>query len=112
MKLYGVENNEAILQEIGRRIKDTRISFELKQKDLAEKAGISLATVVRIEKGAAVRFDHILNILRVLNCLPNIELMIPEQELRPSDYFDGRKKRKRVKAMREEKTIWKWGDEE
>lgn len=113
MKLYGSENNEAILHEIGKRIKETRILSNLKQADLAAKAGISIATLIRIEKGMAVRYDYLLNILRVLNCLSNIELLIPEQEMRPSEYFEGKEKRKRVRASRDDlrKNDWKWGDE-
>lgn len=114
MKLYGSENNEAILHEIGQRIKDTRILSDLKQTELADKAGISLATMIRIEKGTAVRSDHLLNVLRVLNCLQNVELLIPEQAARPSDYFEQKQKRKRVKTSQKENRddVWKWGDEE
>lgn len=113
MKLYGNESNEVILREIGQRVKETRILSNIKQADLADRAGISMTTLTHIEKGIAVRFDHLLNVLRVLNCLSNVELLIPEQEIRPSDYFEKKRKRKRVRTSKEEirKTDWKWGDE-
>lgn len=50
MKLYGTENNEIIMKELGKRIQDTRISMNLTQSEMAEKSGVALRTVARIEK--------------------------------------------------------------
>lgn len=115
MKLYGTENNQTILMELGRRIQDTRIAASLTQKELAERAGISLSTLVRLESGESVRFEYVLNALRALNLLANIDLLVQEQEMRPSDLLDYGKKRKRVRiAAPKENSLrkpWKWGDE-
>lgn len=114
MKLYGTENNQTILLELGRRIQETRIAASLTQKDLAERAGISLSTLVRLESGESVRFEYVLNTLRALNLLSNIDLLVQEQEMRPSDLLDYGKKRKRVRIAPKEIPLrkpWKWGDE-
>ena len=114
MRLYGTENNQTILMELGRRIQDTRIAASLTQKELAERAGISLSTLVRLESGESVRFEYVLNTLRALNLLSNIDLLVQEQEMRPSDLLDYGKKRKRVRISPKENPIrkpWKWGDE-
>lgn len=114
MRLYGTENNQTILTELGRRIQDTRIAASLTQKELAERAGISLSTLVRLESGESVRFEYVLNTLRALNLLSNIDLLVQEQEMRPSDLLDYGKKRKRVRIAPKENPIrkpWKWGDE-
>jgi len=114
MRLYGTENNQTILMELGRRIQDTRIAASLTQKELAERAGISLSTLVRLESGESVRFEYVLNTLRALNLLSNIDLLVQEQEMRPSDLLDYGKKRKRVRVAPKENPFrkpWKWGDE-
>lgn len=114
MRLFGTENNQTILMELGRRIQDTRIAASLTQKELAERAGISLSTLVRLESGESVRFEYVLNTLRALNLLSNIDLLVQEQEMRPSDLLDYGKKRKRVRIAPKENPLrkpWKWGDE-
>ncbi len=114
MRLYGTENNQTILMELGRRIQDTRIAASLTQKELAERAGISLSTLVRLESGESVRFEYVLNTLRALILLSNIDLLVQEQEIRPSDLLDYGKKRKRVRIASKENPLrkpWKWGDE-
>lgn len=114
MRLYGTENNQTILMELGRRIQETRIAASLTQKELAERAGISLSTLVRLESGESVRFEYVLNTLRALNLLSNIDLLVQEQEMRPSDLLDHGKKRKRVRIAPKENSLgkpWKWGDE-
>lgn len=114
MKLYGTENNEFIMKEVGNRIQSTRIAMSLTQKEMALRAGISARTVERIENGENVKVDNILNILRTLRLLENIDLLISEQEVSPSELYQHRKKRKRAtsKQKKEKESDWKWGDEE
>lgn len=114
MKIYGTESNIFIMREIGKRIQDTRISISLTQKEMAVKAGISSRTVERIENGENVKLDNILNVLRVLNLLKNMEILVPEQEVMPTVLHDYGKKRMRAtskKANNHDKNEWKWGDE-
>lgn len=114
MRLSGAENNQTILEELGRRIQDTRIATSLTQKELAERAGISLSTLVRLESGESVRFEYVLNAMRALNLLANIDLLVQEQGMMPSDFVDYGKKRKRVRSSPKEEIehdSWKWGDE-
>lgn len=113
MKIYGNENNVFILKEMGNRIKETRISMSLKQKELADKSGISYSTMQRIENGKNVSIEQLLNVLRTLSLLENIDYLIPEQEIFPSMIVNHVRKKKRVyKKEKNEETEWKWGDEE
>lgn len=111
MKIYGTENNEFILRELGTRIKDSRIAMSISQRDMAAKAGLSLSTVIRMEKGEAVNVDHILNVMRVLNLLPNLEMLIEEQIPLPVEQLEHKKKRQRVSKVSKISDEWKWGDE-
>lgn len=57
--------------------------------------------------------DKVLNVLRVLGILENLNYLIPEQELVPTEMVDIGRKRKRVtgKRKKNEKKTWTWGDE-
>ncbi|MCF0232632.1 MAG: helix-turn-helix domain-containing protein, partial [Enterococcus sp.] len=114
MKITGFENNSAILKEFGQRIADQRLAMGLSQEDLAKHAGISSKTIARLEAGNSVSFSHIISILRSLKMLANIELLIPEFQMLPTEIYDGIKKRKRAPRNRssQSKATWKWGDEQ
>ncbi len=114
MKIFGIESNDYILFELGSRIKATRISMAYTQVDLAQKAGISLKTLERIESGENVRLDVLINLLRAMNLLQNIDLLIPEQVLKPTELHDRGRKRVRATTARivSDNNLWKWGDEE
>ena len=51
MKLFGSENNEVILRELGHRIQETRISMNVTQAEMADKSGVAIRTIARMEQG-------------------------------------------------------------
>ena len=81
--MWTEKSNNAILKDIGLRMKEYRIRQRMQQKELAEGAGVGLDTVVRLEQGKNVSFDKILRILRELDMLENLEGFIPEPPLSP-----------------------------
>ena len=114
MKIYGTESNDYILKEFGKRIHDTRISVTMTQRELAERAGVSLSTMERIENGDNVKIENILNVMRALSLLSNLDILIPEQEIIPTIVIEQRVRRQRVRKGRQNEahTVdWKWGDE-
>jgi transcriptional regulator with XRE-family HTH domain len=112
MKIYGNESNETILIEIGKRIKSRRISLSITQEGLSLISGVSLRTIVDVEKGMNVSLNSLLPILRVIKVSENIDLLIPENITNPYEIIELGHKRKRV-SNKERKTEsnWKWGDE-
>lgn len=114
MNLSGNENNTIILLELGKRIKNMRISMDLKQAELAEKSGVSLKTLSRIESGENVSIENFLNALRALDLIQNLNLLIPDQEFIPTELIKSKNQRKRVSRKKKETEArrWKWGDEE
>lgn len=115
MQIDALSTNVAVLNELGERIKDVRIAQGYTQAELARRAGVSVRTLSSLESGAAPRFEIMLNVLRALGLLQNLEGLVPEQGARPSDLAKLGKKRQRAsaahKAYRTGKTTWKWGDE-
>ncbi len=111
MTISGFESNEFIMQEIGRRLQKYRIDMGMTQKELAEKAGISLRTVVSFEKGSDIKMSLMIKVLRSLNMASNIDLLVPETLVRPSDYLELNKQRKRVRKKETADKQWKWGED-
>lgn len=72
-----------ILQRLGSRIRDYRVRMEMTQGDLAEKSGVSMGTVVRLEHGDTVSVLLLISILRTLGVLENIENLLPELSISP-----------------------------
>ncbi len=112
MKLYGTENNEYIMKELGKRIQDVRIAMSITQKTLAVRAGVSPSTMERIENGENVKVENVLNVMRALSLLQNVNILIPEQEIVPTILIEHRIRRKRVRTKPiDNANEWKWGDE-
>ena len=86
-------SNMAILSELGSRLKEYRIRKGLQQKELAINAGVSLDTVIRLERGDSITVEKLLRILRALDMLENLNLFIPEPPISPILYkkLQGRK---------------------
>ena len=114
MKINSENNNSAVLSELGARIKRNRIDMQLSQQDFAAKAGISTRTLSAAENGEDIRLSSLIRILRTLNCLENIDLLLPELAFDPESYRTLGRERKRVSRTNESKDTseWKWGDEE
>ena len=113
MKINSENNNSAVLSELGARIKRNRIDMQLSQQDFAAKAGISTRTLSAAENGEDIRLSSLLRILRTLNCLENLELLLPELAFDPESYRTLGRERKRISKSNKNrnKIKWKWEDE-
>ena len=114
MKINFENNNSAVLMELGARIKRNRIDMQLSQQDFAAKAGISTRTLSAAENGEDIRLSNLIRILRTLNCLENLDLLLPELAFDPESYRTLGRERKRASRTIEnnDTSEWKWGDEE
>ncbi len=116
MTIDELQTNESVFRELGKRIHDLRLDRNVSQDELAKKAGISLSTLKNLEKGNEVKLGVLLNVLRALGILANVDSLIPEYHLHPMEAFALQQKGivKRKRASRQQpakKTGWKWGDE-
>ena len=113
MKINSENNNSAVLSELGVRIKRNRIDMQLSQQDFAAKAGISTRTLSAAENGEDIRLSSLLRILRTLNCLENLDLLLPELAFDPESYRTLGRERKRISKSNKNrnKIKWKWEDE-
>ena len=111
MKITGLESNNELLKEIAYRIQRQRIDMGLTQLQLANRAGVSLRTIVNIEKGLDVKMSNLISVLRAENLAHNLDCLLPEGLIRPSDYQKLNKPKKRVRSNNKKTTTWTWGDE-
>lgn len=98
MKITGNENEQAILKELGTRIKQYRISLNVTQSNLADKCGISASTVVRIENGVDSKFSNYIKILNGLRLIQNIDILIPEIQPDFKALFEQKAPRQRARS--------------
>jgi len=106
----------AILKELGVRISQYRINFQLSQARLAEQAGVSKRTIERIESGHSTQMSSMIRVLRVLELLPGLDSLIPETGPRPLDLLklEGRKRQRAYSSRSkndEKDAAWSWDDD-
>ena len=112
MRISSIENEKAILNELGQRIKQHRISLNITQAELAEKCGISPSTETRIENGDDSKMSNYIKILFGLNLLDNLDILIPEVPPDFKLFYEHKTIRKRVKKKSKgTEPNWKWEED-
>lgn len=76
-------SNRAIMGEIGKRLKRYRLNANITQKELADKAGVSVLSVQNIETGQFPSMATMISVLRVLEMLNQFDQLIPEPPISP-----------------------------
>lgn len=99
------------IADLGKKLKLYRIAKELSQKDLANKTGVSLRSISRLEQGGSVQLETLFKILAALGLGDNIELLVPDQTKRPSFYLENIADKPRRVRRTTKKNDFKWGDE-
>jgi transcriptional regulator with XRE-family HTH domain len=115
MKITGSLTDDAVMQELGRRLAQVRIDGNYTQEYLAEKAGIAKRTLERLEKGAQVQSTVLFRVLRSLNLLDTLEILVPANDIRPMDMLKLKKNRRQrastIYKIQPPITAWVWEDE-
>lgn len=106
--------DSAILTELGRRLRGLRLQRgEFTQEGLAEEAGVSTATVARIEGGRSTQSTSLIRVLRALGLVGGLEGLIPEPRPSPIELLErSQRQRKRVRPAASEShrrhREWRW----
>lgn len=87
----------AIVADMGRRIKTTRVKKKFTQADVAERSGLSVFTISQIENGKNVSLITLISVMRVLKLLENLENLVPEPVASPVELFNKLNKRTKSK---------------
>ena len=103
------------IAELGRRLAARRLALDLTQAALAEAAGVSLATVKRLEAGRSTQLANLARVLDALGLAGRLAELAPEPEDRPLDRLERSGRRRRRASGGRGSTApgpWRWGDED
>ncbi len=81
--MYNNWTDDAILSELGSRLRQQRLNQNVSQTDLAEKAGVSWGTLRNAEAGKGSSVTTLIRLLRALGVLQRLETLLPEPEPSP-----------------------------
>ena len=103
------------LNRIGERIASIRLSRNLTQTQLGDRAGSSRNTIRRLEAGETVSLDTFIRVLDALDIGANFDLLLPDPSVRPVDRVrlgGGERRRARPAQDKPKKASdWAWGAE-
>lgn len=100
MDIYA-QTNDAIMRQIGSKLKELRIEKNMKQTELADAAGVSVFTISAVENGKMTSLITIVQLLRALEHLDYLTSFFQEETISPIAYaklMKNNKKKERVKS--------------
>lgn len=72
----------AIVEELGNRLKQTRLRADLTQSEVASRSGLSRRTILNAEKGK-VQLENLVAILVSMGVVEQLNMFLPVQEISP-----------------------------
>ncbi|HVY77879.1 MAG TPA: helix-turn-helix transcriptional regulator [Solirubrobacterales bacterium] len=117
MKIEASNSDSVVLAELGARLARTRLEQNLSQQSLAEEAGVSKATIERLEAGEPVKSTSLVRVLRSLGRLDALDRLLPQPLPSPVQRLrlQGRQRRRasspRGGSARSEPSPWRWADD-
>ncbi|MCR5527918.1 MAG: helix-turn-helix domain-containing protein [Saccharofermentans sp.] len=76
------------------RLKQYRINYPLTQAELAERSGVSVRSISRLENGEDISLSKFISLLRAMDLGDRMIESIPDQSIRPSYYLENNKKKR------------------
>ena len=77
-----------ICDRIGVKIKTVRLKQNMSQEELADKRGVSISTIKRMEEGEVKTLESLIRILRTLGKLDIFIPLVNEEQLSPNEYYE------------------------
>jgi len=105
-------SDQAILQEIGLRLRRERLNQNLTQEAVAKRVGIRRATLSNAESGEDFTVGTLLGILRALDRLRNLAAFLPDPGVSPMQLLkkEGKVRKRASTKAKKPKQAWTWGD--
>jgi transcriptional regulator with XRE-family HTH domain len=106
--------SQQIEREIGQRLARLRLARNVTQADLAEKAGIGVRTLRRLEAGDPSTLDTFLRVAAVLDLEEAILSALPAGDIRPIERVSqkGRERQRASPPSEHPRTsTWTWGED-
>ena len=94
------------------KIKTVRLKQNMSQAELADKSGVSISTIKRMEDGEIKNFESLIRVLRTLGKLDVFVPLVEEEQLSPNEYYELASKANKPKRKRSSKGYTKENKEE
>ena len=88
------------MRQIGSKLKELRIEKNMKQKELADAAGVSVFTISSVENGKTTSLLTVIQLLRALEHLDYLDSFFQEESISPVAYANLMKKNKKKDRVR------------
>jgi transcriptional regulator with XRE-family HTH domain len=82
---FSAMSDKAALEELGGRIRQQRLSLNISQQDLAQKAGVARIVVQKLENGRICTTKGLIRIMRILGLIERLNLVFPQEGPSPMD---------------------------
>ena len=93
----------AIVEKIGKNLRQMRLNKNISQAQLAEMSGINRVTISRIESGSDTTLTTVVQILRALGRLDIFNVFVEEAQISPLQVLKMKKKlRQRASSPRKQ----------
>lgn len=101
MQINSLLTDTAVVEELGQRLRQTRLGRNLTQRQLAEEAGVSIATIRNLEDGRPTQLVTLIRVLRVLGLLDGLDRSVPAPAPSPIEQLRRRgRQRQRASSPR------------
>ena len=101
-----------LCNRIAAKIKTVRLKQDMSQAELADKSGVSISTIKRMEDGEVKNFESLIRVLRTLGKLDIFIPLVEEEQLSPNEYYELASKASQLKRKRASKGYTKENKEE
>ena len=92
-----------LCNRIAAKIKTVRLKQNMSQAELADKSGVSISTIKRMEDGEVKTLESLIRILRTLGKLDIFIPLVEEEQLSPNEYYELTNKANKHKRKRASK---------
>lgn len=109
---FSSASSEAIIEALGKRLEEIRLSRNIPQATLAREAGVSRSTLTRLADGQPVSLDSFVRIMQALALGDHLASLLPDPAIRPVDRVRlAGGERRRAGGKRSNPTEWQWAED-
>ena len=107
-------SSTAIAAALCTRLEAIRLSRNISQAELAQRAGVSRSTMTRVANGQSISLDSFIRIIQALGLTDHLAALLPDPDIRPVELVrhEGQHRRRASSKRRKASEPWTWADEE
>ena len=109
---YATSPIDTIIHHLTQQLDAQRLSQNISQADLANRAGVSRRTLIRMASGEGVSLESFVRVALALGLADRLQTLFPASDLQPLEVLTGSAPRQRASSSRPDAPDpWQWQDE-